>query len=125
MRLIRSLTIISTDKLAFAWATIVAYLSLSPIETVPDLKVSDKLEHFAAYTLLGLLCTLSRKSFLSFGSTLLLVLVYGGLIELIQPYVNRFMEFGDFAANTLGAVCGGAVAYALRAHWKINLRKLR
>ncbi len=125
MLFIQRLTTRSTDKLALAWATIIAYLSLSPLETVPHIHVSDKLGHFAAYTLLGFLGTLSRKSYLSFGSTLLLVLIYSGLIELIQPYVNRYMEFGDFAANTLGAVCGGAIAYALRAHWKIKSRKLR
>ncbi len=34
------------------------------------------------------------------------VIAYGGLIEALQPYVNRYGEFDDFLANGAGAVLG-------------------
>ena len=36
--------------------------------------------------------------------------LYGGAIEVIQPYVNRYREMGDFWANTIGAVIGVVIA---------------
>lgn len=118
MALIQRLTNRPTDKLALTWAAGIAYLSLSPLGTLPEIQVSDKLEHFAAYALLGMLGTLSRKSPLAIVWTLLLILVYGGLIEIVQPYVNRYMELADFVANAAGAVCGGLMAFGLRAYYK-------
>ena len=40
---------------------------------------------------------------------------YSGLIELIQPYVNRYGEWLDMLANTAGVVCGVALATAINA----------
>ena len=41
---------------------------------------------------------------------MLAVTAYGGLIELIQPYVNRYGEFSDFLADAAGAALGGLLA---------------
>ena len=113
-----------TDKLALIWLVVVTFLSLTPLEAAPAIHGSDKLGHFAAYLLLGFFSTLSRKSPQTLIWTLSLILLYSGLIELIQPYVNRHMEFGDFAANASGAVCGGAIAYAFWKYRKMNSRRL-
>ena len=39
-----------------------------------------------------------------------LAVAYGGLIELVQPYVNRYGEWGDFVANAMGCLIGFALA---------------
>jgi len=36
----------------------------------------------------------------------LLYICLGGVIELIQPYVNRYGEWLDFIANTAGVLIG-------------------
>jgi len=40
----------------------------------------------------------------------LLFIGYSGAIELLQPYVNRYGEWMDLAANAMGVVCGLIVA---------------
>jgi len=35
---------------------------------------------------------------------------WSGGIELIQPYVNRYAEWGDFAANAAGLACGWLIS---------------
>jgi VanZ family protein len=40
----------------------------------------------------------------------LLFIAYSGAIELLQPYVNRYGEWLDMAANAVGLVCGLIVA---------------
>jgi VanZ family protein len=40
----------------------------------------------------------------------LLFIAYSGAIELLQPYVNRYGEWLDMAANILGVICGLIVA---------------
>jgi len=47
---------------------------------------------------------------------------YSGLIELIQPYVNRYGEWLDMLANTAGVVCGIALATAINA---VRTRRLK
>ena len=32
--------------------------------------------------------------------------LYSGMIELIQPYVNRFADFEDYIFNNLGMIIG-------------------
>lgn len=44
----------------------------------------------------------------------LLFVLYSGMIELIQPYVNRYGEWLDLAANTLGLACGLLLAEVFR-----------
>ncbi len=42
-----------------------------------------------------------------------LYITYGGVIELIQPYVNRYGEMLDFGVNTLGVVIGSIIGIAI------------
>ena len=46
----------------------------------------------------------------------LAVVVYGGLIELIQPYVGRSREWADLFADALGAMIGAGLG-ALFGNW--------
>jgi len=104
------------DLLALGLALVIAVLSLLPVEQLPEVAVSDKLEHLVAYGMLGLLATLRRHSLRALSITLLLIIGYGAAIEYLQPYVGRFMELGDFIANSSGAFLGALIARWIRYH---------
>jgi VanZ family protein len=103
-----------SDKLALLLVSIIGWLSLTPNTSLLEVPISDKLEHFLAYALLGLLASLRRDGIRLLAITLLTIIAYGGLIELIQPYVNRYREPADFLANSLGALGGLLVALPLQ-----------
>ena len=42
---------------------------------------------------------------------------YGGFIEFVQPYVNRYGEFNDFVADGVGVCVGIAVARLMDRNW--------
>ncbi len=65
---------------------------------------SDKLHHFIGYFLFALPIAIAKPRYWQF--LLGLLLVYSGLIELVQPYVNRSCEWFDFTANSLGLLLG-------------------
>ena len=44
-------------------------------------------------------------------------LLFGAAIEIVQPFVGRSAEVGDFVADVVGAACGLASGYALRV-WR-------
>lgn len=102
------------DTLALLLALMIALLSLTPAEQLPELGSSDKLAHLLAYALLGLLATLRRRLPTAVVLTVLAIVAYGALIELLQPYVGRFMDSGDFIANAIGALAGAGMATWLR-----------
>ena len=94
-----------------ALAVVIAYLTLTPLQVDLDLG-SDKLYHFIAFAMLVLPCALL------YARTLIWVLpaaiLFGGAIELIQPYVGRGGELADFGADALGVVIGAALGLTLR-----------
>jgi VanZ family protein len=84
--------------------TAIATLSLWPADHLPQVPGSDKTHHFIAYGTLMLPVALRKPKhwlwiFLGFAA-------FSGAIELIQPYVNRYGEWLDMAANIAGLVCG-------------------
>ncbi|MCI5131306.1 MAG: VanZ family protein [Candidatus Electrothrix sp. EH2] len=91
--------------------TAITALSLWPQETLPDVPGGDKIHHLISYTLLAFPTALRRPR--HWGLLCLLFIVYGGLIELIQPYTNRYGEWLDFAANSTGILCGLLLAELL------------
>jgi VanZ family protein len=94
-------------------------------ERMPDVRFLDKLLHFAAYALLGVLSyrayeTLSLKDnhklliFISIASATL----YGISDEIHQYFVpSRHADVADVIANTLGSICGVFLYYRWKA-WK-------
>lgn len=111
---------IARNKLHIAYlpsAIVVAgitWLSLARITPMPveDIPLLDKWEHAFAYMVLALcLAGGSYSARLSGRSIYLLAIVlpviYGGLIELIQPYFPpRTCEWGDWLADCIGATIG-------------------
>jgi VanZ family protein len=45
---------------------------------------------------------------------ILVTSLYGGAIELIQPYLGRNGNLPDWVADTVGAVTGGGAAWLIR-----------
>ncbi|MGE5432943.1 MAG: VanZ family protein [Syntrophomonadaceae bacterium] len=94
-----------------------------PGNDVPNLGVSDKIEHFAAYAVLSvLLCftyyfqkkfrLLSSRPFLM---TILTVSVYGALDELHQLLVpGRSCDIRDLAADVTGALLGLLLVFVIK-----------
>ena len=84
--------------IAIAWGT------LMPLEELPPVPGTDKLQHFVAFGVFVLpVCLLMpARTWLIFA----IAVFYGAFIEIIQPYVNRYGELGDFLADAGGAVVG-------------------
>ena len=83
---------------------IITFLSLYPLQEQPNIPGSDKIHHLIAYSALAIGVGLRRPS-----NYILLIIFfsfYSGLIEIIQPYVNRIGEIQDFLFNNLGIFIG-------------------
>ncbi|HDR91371.1 MAG TPA: hypothetical protein ENN75_03875 [candidate division Zixibacteria bacterium] len=92
---------------ALLFALAILFLAVTPIPEPPvNVPMSDKIAHFGAFMLLGILAALPlRRGGRPFMWAFLLPSVYGVIIELIQSRVpNRTAEFMDFVADVLGAL---------------------
>ena len=108
--MIKLLALVRTNWVAFTLFTLVAIttLSLWPLEKLPSVPGTDKTHHFIAYAILMFPTALRKPDkWIMLG---LLFIAYGCAIELLQPYVNRYGEWLDMAANTVGVACGLIVA---------------
>ena len=98
---------------------LITVTSLLPAEHLPAAPGSDKTHHFIAYCALMLPTALRRpRCWLALA---LLFIIWSGLIEIIQPYVNRYGEWLDLLANTGGIVL--AIIIAQGIHWTISKQK--
>jgi VanZ family protein len=87
-------------------------LSLWPNESLPSVPGGDKIHHLIAYAALIFPVALRRPK--SWYLIVVLFIACSGLIELVQPFVNRYGEWLDLAANIIGLVCGVLLAEAVR-----------
>ena len=92
---------------------IITWLSLWPLDSLPSAPGSDKTHHLIAYAALVFPVALRQPN--RWMWFVVFFIGYSGLIELIQPYVNRYGEWLDMLANTAGVVCGVALATAINA----------
>ena len=87
--------------------------SLMPASGLPDLKVSDKLEHFVAYALLsaGAVQLFARR--LTWGFVCVLLVMLGIGLEYLQARMGlgRVLDRADALANTIGVLIGLATAF--------------
>ncbi len=90
--------------LSGAIALAIIGLSLSPLAQLPDVPGSDKTHHLIAYAVLAIPTAIAIPQ--RIWTMALLYICLGGVIELIQPYVNRYGEWLDFIANTAGVLIG-------------------
>jgi len=89
--------------------SVITILSLYPLKNLPSVPGSDKTHHFIAYGALMFPTALRRPKYWQYIG--LLFICWSGAIELIQPYVNRYGEWLDMAANTTGVICGLIIAF--------------
>ena len=98
-------------KLATLWyllgglmLLLVGFVSLMP---VPDTGVNDKFSHLVTYFILGGWFGLLATGRVSLGWTIVGLIAYGMLIELLQGMTaHRYAEWGDVLANTVGTLVG-------------------
>ncbi|HFS85046.1 MAG TPA: VanZ family protein [Epsilonproteobacteria bacterium] len=91
---------------------LITLLSLSPLPELPEVPGTDKTHHFIAYAVLMFPTALTRPRY--WQEIALLFILYSGLIELIQPYVNRYGEWLDLLANTTGILLAIVLAAIFR-----------
>ena len=90
---------------------VIAFLSLYPLPKLPGVPGTDKTHHLFAYFLLALPSGLKKPN--KWVLFIFLFIIFGGVIEIIQPYVNRYGEWLDFFANTIGVISGFFVGVIL------------
>ncbi len=99
-------------------AVAIAFASLTPAQNLPQLKVSDKLEHALAYLLLAFwfASVIVRRDY--FG-LMVALLAFGGLIELVQGWMGlgRTADLLDLLADAAGIVMGVLLAITPLGHW--------
>jgi len=99
-------------RLSLAVAAIIAVLTLAPIPSGPAPVLGvDKLEHLLAFGALAV--PLSWRVPRLWGVVALAVIAYGGAIEIVQPLAGRNAEWGDLAADAVGAVAAAWCASRL------------
>lgn len=81
---------------------------------------NDKIHHLIGFAALLLPCAFLYRRALYY--ILPGAILFGGLIELLQPYVNRNGEWADFYADATGAMLGVAVALLLRYIFRTRKR---
>ncbi len=86
----------------------IATLSLWPVAYLPDVPGTDKTHHFIAYAALMFPTALKQPKYIFVIAAGFIA--FSGAIELIQPYVNRYGEWLDLAANTVGIISGWLIA---------------
>jgi VanZ family protein len=82
-----------------------------PIAELPDVPGNDKTHHIIAYAALAI-----PTAFVYPKRLLMMAVIYiilGGLIEFVQPYVNRYGELLDFMANLSGVIIGSLIGILL------------
>ena len=102
----------------FFLLSIITILSLYPLPVLPEVPGSDKSHHLIAYSVLAIPMVLANpRNLLLY---LLLLIIYGGLIEILQPYVNRYGEWLDFLANIIGVISTYIVVSIYRFYRQSN-----
>jgi VanZ family protein len=89
-------------------------LSLWPLKNLPPIPGTDKTHHLIAYAALMFPVALRRPR--RWIVLALLFVAYSGVIEMLQPYMNRYGEWLDLAANATGVACGIITAGLINHH---------
>jgi len=99
-------------SLTLTLALIIAVLTLMPVSAGPEGPPGlDKLSHLIAFGALAV--PLSWYYPANWRAVALAAFAYGGLIEIVQPYVGRRAEWADLLADGLGALAGAWIAAQL------------
>jgi len=106
----RGIGIMFTDISAIFCFFTILYLSLRPIPETLNFSPNDKFNHVLAYTTLSCLICIGRRNIFQILCLFLATVIFGGSVEIIQPYIGRYGEWQDFYANTVGSFIGTSLA---------------
>lgn len=98
-------------------AVVITILLLVPTSgtSAPKIIGFDKIIHFVLFFLL-VVPALSYAP-RTWVWVVPVAILYGAMIEIIQPYFGRGREFGDFVANSLGALVAVPVSRWVHTRW--------
>ncbi|MFN4088781.1 MAG: VanZ family protein [Alphaproteobacteria bacterium] len=104
-------------RIVFAIGAVVVLVgSLTPAADMPEIGVSDKLQHFGAYAALAFVAVLAWPSRQPLGLVLIGLAVAGPVIELLQLLVpGRSASVVDAVADVVGVTVGAAIALVIRS----------
>lgn len=107
--------------LALLWLAI-SFLALQPQPQAAPSSGWDKFDHLAAFAALGFVACWARRG-RGPAAVLIVLCVYGGVIEWLQMSIpGRSAEWGDWAADLLGASLGAAIFW-LAQRWRQRRRE--
>lgn len=92
-------------------ACVIAVATLMPASVASAAPGGDKLHHFLAFALLVLPTAVIRPRWTV--AAIVLAILYGWLIELVQPSFGRTYDLADLRADAIGAVIGGLLGLAI------------
>lgn len=91
---------------------LITFLSFFQLNLSLGYETSDKNYHLISYLFLSLPLGIKQPS--KWAIFLITFIIYGGLIEIIQPLVNRNSEWMDFLANIIGIISGFIIGKILK-----------
>lgn len=93
-------------------ATAIAVLTLTPVPAPPlgSVAESDKIYHMVAFGVLAFPMAYLRPRWLMLAVPA--YLAFGGLIEILQPFVGRDRSLGDWLADLIGLGIGVVIGLA-------------
>ena len=114
---IRSLLILASEPrvalpVTALLALVVGIATLTPQDHMPSAPGGDKLHHFLAFGALVFPMAFARPRAAIW--LVLVVSLYGALIEVIQPHVGRHGDVMDAIANVGGAILGASLGAGVR-----------
>lgn len=109
MRTDRGKAVLLTAALAAA----IAVLTLTPVTAPAPVAQSDKLYHVIAFAGLALPVSFYVPRWLP--GAILLFALFGGLIEIVQPFVGRERSLWDWLGDVAGIALGIALGLGARA----------
>ncbi len=91
----------------------IGLLTLAPLPAIGPVspKGSDKLYHLLVFAALATPLPMASPRLVM--PVILAATAYGGLIEVVQPFVGRAAEWQDFGANIIGAIVGAGLGSAV------------
>tara|TARA_R110000772_G_scaffold110050_5_gene213523 strand:+ start:191 stop:562 length:372 start_codon:yes stop_codon:yes gene_type:complete len=101
---------------------IIGLLSLLPLPELPAAPGSDKTHHLIAYAVLVIPVAIRKPKF--WWLIVVFYLAFSGVIELVQPYVNRYGEWLDMLANSIGIICGLLISELLISLFPAKLKRI-
>ena len=91
----------------------ISLATLLPADSLPPAPGGDKLHHIIGFGGWTLMCAFGP--FKRFVYMTLCIIFWGGAVEIIQPYVNRYGEWLDFYADAFGALLVLIIRFSARS----------